>query len=111
MAITYTWEINEVGCERDISDGYFTTVVYRVMGLNDGEEKARRTGQVEFTKPSSLPSDFIAYDESAKTPNEETMVGWVKDSLGSSRVSLIEDEIKNEIDLKNTPVKATGCAW
>ena len=39
MAITYTWEINEVGCERDISDGYFTTVVYRVMGLNDGEEK------------------------------------------------------------------------
>ena len=39
------------------------------------------------------------------------MVGWVKDSLGSSRVSLIEDEIKNEIDLINTPVKATGCAW
>ena len=75
------------------------------------KKKTRRTGEVRFTKPSSLPSDYITYDESAKTPNEATMVTWVKDSLGSSRVSLIEDEIKSEIDLLNTPVKATGCAW
>ena len=30
MAITYTWEINGAACKRDLSDGYFTNVVYRV---------------------------------------------------------------------------------
>ena len=110
MAITCVWEINEVGCERDISDGYFTTVVYRVKGMDDSTEKTRRTGEVRFTKPSSLPSDFIAYDESAKTPDEATMVTWVKNSLGSI-VDDIEAEITAEINLINTPVKATGCAW
>ena len=44
MAITCVWEINETGCERDISDGYFTTVVYRVKGMDDSTEKTRRTG-------------------------------------------------------------------
>ena len=60
MAITKTWEINTL--ERDLSDGYVTKVIYRVKGLSDSEEKARATGEVVFTKPSSLPSDFIAYD-------------------------------------------------
>lgn len=111
MAISYTWEINDTGCERDIADGFYTTVVYRVMGMDDSTEKARRTGQVTFTKPSSLPSDFIAFDKSAKTPDQATMITWVKDTLGSTLVTAIETELKEEIDLLNTPVKATGVAW
>ena len=110
MAITCEWEINEVGCKRDVSDGYFTTVVYRVKGMDNGEEKSRRTGEVRFTKPSSLPSDFIPFDTSAKTPDEATMVTWVKNSLGSI-VDDIEAEITAEINLINTPVETTGCAW
>ena len=111
MAISYTWEINGTCSKRDVSDGYFTNVVYRVKGMDGSEEKARRTGEILFTKPESLPSDFIAFDTSAKTPNEATMIGWVKDSLGTDEVAAIEASLKSEIDLINTPVKTTGIAW
>ena len=111
MAITYTWEINGTACKRDVADGYFTNVVYRVKGMDDSTEKARRTGEVLFTKPESLPSDFIAFDTSAKTPNEATMLTWVKDTLGSTEVAAIEASLKAEIDLINTPVQATGVAF
>ena len=111
MAITYTWEINGTCSKRDVSDGYFTNVVYRVKGMDGTEEKARRTGEVVFTKPESLPSDFIAFDTSAKTPNESTMIGWVKDTIGTDEVNAIEKSLKDEIDLINTPVQITGVAW
>ena len=68
MAITYTWEINGRACKRDLADGYYTNVGYRVIGMDDTTEKARATGDIVFTKPDSLPSDFISYDTSAKTP-------------------------------------------
>ena len=111
MAITYTWEINEKCTKRDVSDGYFTNVVYRVKGMDGSEEKARRTGEVVFTKPESLPSDFISFDTSAKTPDEATMISWVKDSLGTGEVAAIEASLKAKIDLINTPVQTTGVAW
>jgi len=111
MAITYTWEINGTQCKRDVADGYFTNVVYRVKGIDGTEEKARRTGEVVYTKPESLPSGFIAYDTSAKTPDSATMITWVKDALGSTEVAAIEASLKAEIDLINTPVQATGVAF
>ena len=111
MAITYTWEINGTACKRDVADGYFTNVVYRVKGMDDSTEKARRTGEVVYTKPESLPSGFIAFDESKPTPTEATMLTWVKDALGSTEVAAIEASLKAEIDLINTPVQATGVAF
>tara|TARA_R100001509_G_scaffold78542_1_gene44012 strand:- start:224 stop:562 length:339 start_codon:yes stop_codon:yes gene_type:complete len=111
MAITYTWEINGTCSKRDVSDGYFTNVVYRVKGMDGSEEKARRTGEVIFTKPESLPSEFIAFDSSAKTPDEATMINWVKNNLGTDEVTAIEKSLKDEIDLINTPVQTTGVAW
>ena len=111
MAITYTWEINGTCSKRDVSDGYFTNVVYRVKGMDGSEEKARHTGEIVFTKPESLPSEFISFDTSAKTPDEATMIGWVKDNLGTDEVTAIEKTLKAEIDLINTPVQTTGVAW
>ena len=111
MAITYTWEINGSQCTRDVADGYFTNVVYRVKGMDGTEEKARETGEVTFVKPESLPSGFIAYDTSKKTPDSATMITWVKDALGADAVTALETEIKAEIDLINTPVQATGVAF
>ena len=111
MAITYTWEINGTACKRDVADGYFTNVVYRVKGMDDTTEKARRTGEVVYTKPESLPSGFISYDTSAKTPDQATMITWVKDALGTDAVTAIETSLKTEIDLINTPVQAAGVAW
>ena len=111
MAITYKWEINGTCSKRDVSDGYFTNVVYRVKGMDGSEEKARRTGEIVFTKPESLPSGFISFDESKKTPDQATMITWVKDNLGSDQVAAIEASLKSEINLINTPVQATGVAF
>ena len=111
MAITYAWEINGTACKRDVADGYFTNVVYRVKGMDGTEEKARRTGEITYVKPDPLPSGFIAYDTSAKTPDSATMITWVKDALGTDAVTAIETSLKAEIDLINTPVQATGVAF
>ena len=111
MAITCVWEINGTACKRDVADGYYTNVVYRVKGMDDSEEKARHTGEITYTKPESLPSEFIAYDTSAKTPDQATMITWVKDALGTDAVTAIETKLKAEIDLINTPVQAAGVAW
>lgn len=111
MAITYTWQINGTACKRDVSDGYYTNVVYRVKGMDGTEEKARRTGEVVYTKPESLPSGFVSYDTSAKTPDSATMISWVKDALGTDAVTALEASLKAEIDLINTPVQATGVAF
>ena len=111
MAITCTWQINSTQCKRDVADGYFTNVVYRVKGMDGTEEKARHTGEIVYIKPESLPSDFIAFDTSKKTPDEATMLTWVKDALGSTEVASIEASLKAEIDLINTPVQTTGVAF
>ena len=111
MAITYTWEINGTACKRDVADGYFTNVVYRVKGMDGTEEKARRTGEITYVKPESLPSEFISFDESKKTPDSATMITWVKDYLGTDGVTKIETDLKSAIDLINTPVQATGVAF
>ena len=89
MAITKTWEINTL--ERDLSDGYVTKVIYRVKGISDSVEKARATGEVTFTKPSSLPSDFVAYD----SLSESTVINWVKAAIGSDQVTKIESDVEN----------------
>ena len=116
MAITKTWQVNTM--ERDISDGHVNKVIYRVIGKDGDVEKDRATGEVTFTKPSSLPSDFIPYVQGevdsdgnvtkAGTPDEATVLGWVKTALGADEVSAIEKVIDDNIAIINTPVIATG---
>ena len=57
-----------------------------------------------FTKPSSLPSDFVAYDKL----DEATVLGWVKTTLGTDAVASIEKQLEDNIALINTPITATG---
>ena len=102
MAITKTWQVNTM--ERDISDGHVNKVIYRVIGKDGDTEKDRATGEVSFTKPSSLPSDFVAYDKL----DEATVLGWVKTALGTDEVTAIEKAIEDKIAIINTPVTATG---
>lgn len=102
MAITKTWQVNTM--ERDLSDGHVNKVIYRVKGMDGDTEKDRATGEVSFTKPSSLPSDFVAYDKL----DEATVLGWVKAALGTDEVTAIEKAIEDNIAIINTPVTATG---
>ena len=105
MAITKTWEINTL--QRDLSDGYVTEVIYRVKGLSDSEEKARVTGSVVFTKPQSLPSDFVAFDKLTSS----TVLGWVTAALGSDQVTAIETDLEAKVTEAITPTTATGVPW
>ena len=102
MAITKTWQVNTM--ERDLSDGHVNKVIYRVKGMDGETEKDRATGEVTFTKPESLPSDFVAYDKL----DEATVLGWVKTSIGADDVAAIEKTLEDNIALINTPVTATG---
>jgi len=102
MAITKTWQVNTM--ERDISDGHVNKVIYRVKGIDGSEEKDRATGEVNFTKPETLPGDFVAYDKL----DEATVLGWVKTALGTDEVARIEKDIEDKIAIINTPVVATG---
>ena len=105
MAITKTWEINEL--ERDLSDGYVNKVIYRVKGLSDSVEKARATGEINFVKPESLPSDFVAYDSLTSS----TVLGWVTTSLGTDQVTAIETNLEAEVTEAVTPTVAVGVPW
>ena len=106
MAYSYTWEINEKNMISNISDGFITTIVYRVKGMDGSNEKARATGQVELTKPSSLPSDFIAFNDVTK----EKCLEWVK-ANASIDVTKIEENLKNKIDIINSPIEKIGAPW
>ena len=105
MAISKAWEINTL--ERDLSDGYVTKVIYRVKGLSDSVEKARATGEINFIKPESLPSDFVAYDSLTSS----TVLGWVTTALGSDQVTAIEADLEAEVTEAITPTSGTGVPW
>ena len=89
MAITKTWTINTM--QRDTSDGYVNTVLYCVKGTEGSDEKGTFLGEISFIKPSSLPSDFVAYD----SLTESTVINWVKAAIGSERVSEIEKQVED----------------
>ena len=88
MAINKVWEINEL--ERDLSDGYVKKIIYRLKAIDDSDNKevqdTRITGEVTFTKPSSLPSDFKSYD----SLDAATCIGWLKAALDTDGVAEIE---------------------
>ena len=107
MAITKNWEINTM--KRDVSDGFVTKVIYRVIGLSDSKEKSRITGEVNFTKPDSLPSDFVPF----ASLDSSTVMGWVKTSLNASsyNVSAIETELEAKVNEALTPSSAVGVPW
>ena len=102
MAVTTSWEINTM--ERDVSDGYVTKIIYRITGLSDSVEKARRTGEVNFIKPESLPSGFIDF----ASLESATVMSWVKASIGSTRVGELETQLKAEVNEILTPTTAMG---
>ncbi len=106
MAIVKTWEVNTM--ERDISDGHVNKVIYRVKAIDDSDntekDGTRQTGEVNFTKPSSLPSDFVAYD----SLDAATCIGWVKTALGSDGVAAVEAAIDAALAPATTSV---GKPW
>tara|TARA_Y100001938_G_C7962410_1_gene365011 strand:- start:301 stop:627 length:327 start_codon:yes stop_codon:yes gene_type:complete len=107
MAYSYTWEINDSQMVANVSNGFVKKLVYRVKGMDGSEEKARHVGIIEFNEPDSLPSDFIAYDSLTAAKCLE----WLTNDLGSTKVSAIENALKAQIDIVNTPIEKVGSPW
>ena len=91
MAIVKTWEVNTM--ERDISDGHVNKVIWRCKAIDDSDNTeapdSRQTGEVNFVKPDSLPSDFKSYE----SLDAATCISWVKTALGSDGVAAVEAAI------------------
>ena len=106
MAINKVWEVNTM--ERDISDGFVNSVIWRCKAIDDSDNKeppdSRQTGEVTFTKPSSLPSDFKAYD----SLDAATCLEWVKTALKPEGVAAVEAAIDAAVA---TPTTAVGKPW
>tara|TARA_X000000368_G_scaffold342681_1_gene281233 strand:- start:831 stop:1151 length:321 start_codon:yes stop_codon:yes gene_type:complete len=102
MAIVKTWEVNTM--ERDISDNHVNKIIYRVKAIDDSDNTeapdSRQTGEVNFVKPSSLPSDFKAYD----SLDAATCIGWVKTALGTDGVAAVEAAIDAALTPATTAV-------
>ena len=129
MAVVKKWQVNT--CKRDLSDGFIKKVIYRLKAIENNIEieNTRQTGEVTFTKPSSLPSDFIPYKKAvvdsdgniteAGTPDHDTIIGWVKAKINldatnneyDKSVAERETIMDNAITLAKTSVTEDGTPW
>ena len=102
MAIVKTWEVNTM--ERDISDGHVNKVIWRCKAIDDSDNTeapdSRQTGEVNFVKPDSLPSDFKSYE----SLDAATCISWVKTALGSDGVAAVEAAIDAAVAPATTAV-------
>ena len=105
MAVTSIWSLNESNVKSDMADGFIKELVYRVDGVDDGTNtKFRATGSVSFTKPDTLPGDFIAFESVTK----DNAIAWVKAALGTDQVTAIETNVARRIGLIDVPTEKLG---
>ena len=84
------WAIGQL--ERNTSDNGVVIAHWNCVGT-DGEYTARNYGTVSFT-PDPAKTDFVPFDDLT----EEIVVGWVKESMQSTRTIPAElDEEGNEV--------------
>jgi hypothetical protein len=95
--MNYQW--NVVQMDRQVADGFVTTVHYNVSAV-DGEFTASTYGTVGYTEEGA----FTPYSQL----NEALVVGWVKDSLGQSTV---EAALAAQIESQKNPVQQSGLPW
>ena len=94
----YNW--NVVQMDRQVADGFVTTVHYNVSAV-DGEFTASTYGTVGFTKEEM---DYVPFEQ--LTP--EQVIGWVQDSLGQDTV---ETALAAQIEAQKNPVSESGLPW
>ena len=103
MTITKTWQVNTL--QRELTTGYVSKVIYRVIGTDD-TYTTRATGEVDLEKPETL----IPY----KDLTEETVIGWVKAKLDADKagtVAAIETAVENGVNEQKTPTTGVGKPW
>jgi len=100
MSTTFTWNIANL--EREVVDGYVYTTHYTIDAKDD-TYSAGAYGSVGFERPETL----IPFSELSK----ELVVQWVKDALGTEKVTEIEVALQGQLDEQRNPTKAAGLPW
>ena len=108
------WSINQLDYEisKDSKSNVVTSVHWNA---NDSKEVTKDGEKVTYSGGSygqvvldtSDLSSFVAYDKL----DEDTVIGWVKASLGDDEVKSIEDNIANQIDAQENPTQGKGKPW
>ena len=111
MSITYEWGIDPTQCKRNSTTGYFTEIAFTVKAMFGGKEQVSHLGFIGSTEPESLPSDFIPFDTSAKTPNEATMITWVQNTLDTESTNEIKRILSLQVDTTDPSGQETGVAF
>tara|TARA_R100001082_G_scaffold89145_1_gene55630 strand:- start:37 stop:465 length:429 start_codon:yes stop_codon:yes gene_type:complete len=74
----------------------------------DSIPEGKKVGDVKTeAKDPWKDNAFVAYDKL----DEDTVVGWVKASLGDDEVKSIEDGIASQIDAQGNPTTGKGKPW
>ena len=105
MSITYTWD-----CEINKTQPYninssqaniIEQITWSFIGDN-GENKAGISGVVGYDVTQGVAGSFVAIEDVSKSTLEE----WVKATVGNERITEMENEIKNTLDVlvDNNPV-------
>ena len=94
----FNWNI--VQTDYNTSDKFITTVHYNVSAV-DGDYTASTYGTVGYTQEDK---SYIPFADLTK----ETVIGWVKDSLGQDTV---EAGLAAQIEAQKNPVQKSGLPW
>ena len=101
MATTFTWSVNTL--DRELADGYVTTVHYTVNAADDAYS-AGAYGSIGLERPETL----IPYSELT----EAQVIEWTKAALGGEeKVTEIQAALQAQIDQQRTPTKGSGTPW
>jgi hypothetical protein len=100
MSTTFTWNIANL--EREVADGYVYTAHYTIDAKDD-TYSAGAYGSIGFERPETL----IPFADLTK----ELVVQWVKDALGTEKVTEIEVALQGQLDEQRNPTKAAGLPW
>ena len=94
-----SWNISNL--ERNVADGKVTTVHYTV-DATDGTYSAGAYGSI------GVDGDLVT---PYKDLTEAVVIGWVKDQLGTDKVTEIEAALADQLEQQRAPKVAAGVPW
>jgi hypothetical protein len=105
--MTTTWQIIDTTSRK--SDGLITKVLYECR-LKSEDDRVSSIGEITLTGDSTL-SDFIPFSDLT----EQTVIEWIKSSLGEDQVTAIETKLQNRISTRKAAKEAEteqkGLPW
>ena len=108
MATTFTWSIDRISTFQEPQPNYVAEICWTLMGVDDttpvpanvigvGENYMATVG--DRTTLVATESTFIPYAELT----EETLIGWVQNTLGVAGVNSAKAKVQAYIDRMITP--------